>query len=273
MITYTKLGNYGEYANQLFQVATVLGQAIINNDDYVLPQWRCVVSGNHYSEYFKNKEIFHESTSAIIPDVEYSEPTLTYTPIKYGREKLTDFKGYFQCEEYFKDAKDYIQTAFSPNQEIEDIISKFDYNNSVALQLRYYDKVRPHDKNNNLVPYLDPSHVYYSANENYEYFKKAINYFGKNKTYYVSTNNFEQAKNMLKGYSNFVFLDTIPHRAKFFIQTKCEHNIISNSSYGWWGAWLNQNPDKVVIAPEKWFKVKDEWHNSSDIVPSVWMKF
>jgi hypothetical protein len=271
MVTFTKIGNYGEFANQLFQVAATMAHAVLNGDDYILPKWYCVVSDNNYSEFFKCKEIFNESEETISFDRVFSEPTFTYTPIDYVPDITTDIRGYFQCERYFNEASDHIRTAFKPSQEIEDIINKFDYTNSVALQLRYYDKVRPHDRNNNLIPHLDPSHVFYSVDDNLEYFKKAINYFGKNKTYYISTNNFERAKNMFGSYKNFIFLDEIPHKAKFFVQTRCENNIISNSSYGWWGAWLNENPDKVVFAPKKWFKLNDEWHNSSDIVPSSWM--
>ncbi|MBF0502001.1 MAG: alpha-1,2-fucosyltransferase [Candidatus Riflebacteria bacterium] len=50
----------------------------------------------------------------------------------------------------------------------------------------------------------------------------------------------------------------------------CKHNIIANSSFSWWGAWLNQNPGKVVIAPAKWFKSSD--FDSRDIIPESWIK-
>jgi hypothetical protein len=270
MITFSKLGRSGEYANQLFQVAATISHAIKNSDNYVLPKWYCIVSGNNYSEFFKNRDIFNEVTGNISVDKVWSEPTFTFTPIEYIPGSNVDLQGFFQCEKYFKEVRDDIIKAYEPNDEISKIINKLDYKDSVAVQLRYYDKVRPHGSNPNLVPYLDPSHVYYTVEENYDFFRKSINYFGKNKTYYISTNNFEKAKKMFKGYKNFIFLDDIPHKAKFFVQTKCEHNIISNSSYGWWGAWLNNNPDKVVYAPEKWFKLKDEWHNSKDIIPETW---
>jgi hypothetical protein len=138
------------------------------------------------------------------------------------------------------------------------------------LQLRFYDKERPHNFNTSLQPCLDPSHVFYSVDDDYDFYKKAINYFGKNKTYYVCSNNYTKAKNMLKGYSNFTFLENTHHIEAFYLQTKCEHNIISNSTYGWWGAYLNKNPEKVVFAPKKWFKIKDTWHQSADICPLEW---
>jgi len=48
----------------------------------------------------------------------------------------------------------------------------------------------------------------------------------------------------------------------------CKHNIIANSSFSWWGAWLNQNNKKVVIAPKKWFN--DPLCNTTDVIPVNW---
>ena len=51
----------------------------------------------------------------------------------------------------------------------------------------------------------------------------------------------------------------------------CKHNIIPNSSFSWWGAWLNNNPNKIVIAPEKWFNDCTNM-DYSNIVPETWIK-
>jgi len=52
----------------------------------------------------------------------------------------------------------------------------------------------------------------------------------------------------------------------------CEHNIIGASTFSWWQAWLNQNPEKIVISPVKWFEPKNSHLDSSDIVPESWIK-
>ena len=52
--------------------------------------------------------------------------------------------------------------------------------------------------------------------------------------------------------------------------SSCKHNIIANSPFSWWGAWLNSNPEKIIIAPQKWFSVTTR--NIKDLIPDSWIK-
>ncbi len=52
------------------------------------------------------------------------------------------------------------------------------------------------------------------------------------------------------------------------LMSRCEHNIIANSTFSWWGAWLNQNPEKIIICPENWYADATQ----TDIIPGEWVR-
>jgi len=263
MITFSKLGGHGEFGNQLFQIAATIGHATKSNQEYLFSIWKSFISGDMYSRYFENK--FPEVNYIPLDFVQYSEPDFHYTEIPVVNDKNLDLFGYFQSEKYFNHCSELIKSTFKPS-DLNKNIKIIDYSNSVAVQLRFYDNTRQyHTHNFKLDPEVNT--MYYQPEENIEFLKKAIQYFGYKKNYYVVSNNMEKAKSMFGSYSNFYFLDQYSYLEQFFIQTLCEHNIISNSSFGWWGAWLNENPDKVVFAPKNWFKHS---MNTKDLYAEGW---
>lgn len=182
-------------------------------------------------------------------------------------------EGYFQSEDFFVDCKKDIKKIFTFDFNINDnkikaILNKIStYKNyeTVSLHIRLGDY--RHRENIKKIHGL----------LGYEYYKNAIDIIKSkinNPIFFVFSDEPEYIReNGVFGIEeNFIFLHSfdLPDYVDMFLMTKCKHNIVANSSFSWWGAWLNDNENKIVIAPKQWYA--SDKKNKNNIVPKDWIK-
>ena len=177
--------------------------------------------------------------------------------------------GYFQCEKYFKDIREIILKQFTINQEVSNYTKEIknkiqNSQNSCSLHIRRGD-------------FVNSTNINIHGACDIEYYKKAIKYLEEkveNINYFIFSDDIEWVKENL-AIQNAIYIDSkekrIPHE-DIYLMSLCKNNIIANSSFSWWGAWLNQNEKKIVIAPKRWFADDKLESQSKDIVCDSWVK-
>jgi len=176
--------------------------------------------------------------------------------------------GYWQSPLYFKEIQNLILQEFEfPPLTGENSVTghKISNGNSISLHIRrgdflnlsahsthgicslnYYEAAISHitEKTNDPIFFIFSDDVAW-AKENLKI---------KGKCYYIAGNS---------GDKSYIDMQ---------LMSLCKHNIIANSSFSWWGAWLNLNGGKIVIAPEKWFVNKTLNEQTKDLIPETWMR-
>jgi Glycosyl transferase family 11. len=198
----------------------------------------------------------------------YREPHFSYDHNILKCKSDVYLVGYWQSEKYFKDIETQIREDFTllpppdhRNAEMADIIQSCE---SVNLHVRRGDYIS------------NPAANAYHGTCSPEYYKKAIhiieNRIQKPHFFIFSDDPVWVRENMNTGYPTTIVDINGPEsdREDLRLMSLCKHHIIANSSFSWWGAWLSSNPDKMVIAPNKWFN--DPRINTRDLVPSSWIR-
>jgi len=173
--------------------------------------------------------------------------------------RLWYIEWYFQNENYFVDYQNEIKKDFSfkyppskRNQSIIDIISK---HNSVSIHIRRGD-------------YLLGNNLFYHWICGLDYYYDAISFIMshlKSPLFFFFSDDMDWVKENFKNIKNSYYVDRNIWKNSYEdmrLMSLCKHNIVANSSFSWWWAWLNNNKNKIVIAPKKWFNQKN-----MDIVP------
>lgn len=230
-VTFSRLGEFGRLGNQIFQISTVYGYARKHGIEPILPPWR-------YAHNFVGP--FNQVVLAKQPQ-EYHEPHFHYCEIP--KMEHVDLVGYFQSEKYFEHCKEEILSMFTFKPEIVQEVSNFIDNNRrgkipVAVQVRRTD-------------YLSLGHYFHILS--LEWYREAMSRFDDTHHFFATSDDINWCETNLHG-SNITF-SKFDEIRDLCLGSLCAHNIIANSSFGFFQQYLNRNETKRVIAPskDKWF--------------------
>lgn len=239
MITFPTLGAIGRLGNHLFQMAATIGVALENGDFFGFPRWR-------HEDQFMLQGCFHEELPA---GKDYCEPNFHYRPIPY--EPNLRLFGFYQSEKYFKSHPDEIRTLLMPRR----IRPKL--RGVASVQVRRGDYLLLPNKH----PILPSS-----------YYVEALEYLMERGVSKFMV--FSDDLAWCREHFNSPPFDVAPNMSdieQFEFTLACEHHVMANSTFSWWSAWLDPNPDKIVIAPKQWFGPGYAHFDTKDLIPEPWV--
>jgi hypothetical protein len=241
---------FAQRGNMLFQIACCASHAWRHAVDFKIPRQGHspelpVMPWPHLPEWTP-------ADGLGAPYVEHQDQFGLYHDMPYWPKMR--LHGYFQNELYFKDYRDKIielfQVPYNPMKGV------------VGIHVRRGDYLLYPTK------YITPDH---------DYLSRSIQYFTDMgyETFSIFSDDMPWCKEYFTRhypFLGFTFHEGNDAGTDMSLLSSCEHQIISASTFSWWAAWLNQNPYKVVIAPKSWFGPGNNHLNSSQIVPTSWIR-
>ena len=253
----------GGLGNYLFQIAAALSYSKKYNKKLVLTTDDSIVIHKHIDIYKHN----------ILNSVELIQ-NKDFGDFKMFNENGFNYKeipeipgniylnGYFQSEKYFKGYSEEIRKLFSyPQDYIDAIKEKYKYQlseNTCSIHVRRGD-------------YLNlPNH---HPVQNMNYYMKSIKQMPKDSMFLIFSDDISWCKQNFPDLpEKFKFIEGNNDHEDLLLQSLCKNNIIANSTFSWWAAWLNANVDKKIIIPKEWFGSANSHFNIDDLYCENWIK-
>ena len=173
-------------------------------------------------------------------------------------------KGYFQSEKYFVRYGDVIINEFTFKKPLPPPIEV------IRTQIRQSPSVSIHVRRGDLLQ--DPESHKYHGMLTADYYQKSISYLKQqlpSAQFFVFSDDMTWTKQNLQ-IENATYVEGTNHLQDFQLMRSCHHNIIANSSFSWWAAWLNNFTEKMVIAPKNWFNEGPK--DTQDLLPEGWIR-
>jgi len=254
----------GRTGNMMFQLAHGYTKSLKYNRQFVAPYAES--SSRPFEQNLFRKIDFFIDKTPTGDKVKIINAPFEYIELEPSHNKPTVFTGWYQSEKYFGDYKEIIRDLFSPTLDfIKKVTIEYPFFlNSIIAAIN----VRRGD-------YLTQStrHPVISL----EYINEAYKYLPPHDVLFVMSDDMDWCKENIK-LPNVIF----NNQSKFWdheglwLLSLCDHFIISNSTFSWWGAWLSKTDNKVVIAPDTWFgpdikeNTKDLYCDSWIQIPTIW---
>lgn len=241
-VTSTLQGGLGNY---MFQIAAALGISIRDDKELRIDISDITVVHSPLELYYKN--IFRKINFGSVSEYDYLHHS-HHSPIQFleipkinGNIKLD---GYYQNERYFNDCKNEILSLYEIDDDTQSYLTK--KYSDVLLN----DTCSLHVRRGNYVNKQD-----FHPLQTISYYEKAVSIIGEDKFYLIFSDDINWCEENLTFIKNKVFISENLDYQDMYLMSMCNNNIIANSSFSWWGAWLNKNKDKKVIYPSRWFSV------------------
>jgi hypothetical protein len=232
----------GGLGNQMFQISHALCQSWkYNTDCYFNTTAHTPMQANQPSKYinniFRNIKFSNINTPVNrVSEFDWNDPKLDFNP-----NQNIEFYGYFQSSKNFLGFDNRIKSIFQPTVEFKEKIKKL-YpsvfnSNSISIHVRRGDYSTIPD----VLPILDLS-----------YFKKCLSLIQDISNVFVFSDDKEWCNENFKS-ENFKIILDLDDYEELWLMSLCNTNIISNSTFSWWGSFLNTNNQKTVYSPSVWF--------------------
>ena len=257
--SYVTVRIEGQLGNQLFQIATAYAYSLDHNIPLLIPDLvnRSGWNIRSNAERLFLHKIAHHSLPEDSPSLKWHEPHFYFHRIPKA-EKI-ELSGYFQCEKYFIHHRQKILELFEPPVGMkEKILEKYPILSSdkltVGIQIRDYRPEYPGGD--------------YHPTYGRDYYARAVEHFPLDAIFIVTSNSPQLARECISDLrENVIYLDEGDYIEEFYILVQCKSFIISNSSFGWWAAWLSTEEGKKIVAPRPWFAHPYDDRMTRDILP------
>ncbi len=246
----------GGLGNQIFQAAHAIAQGMIHNREVVfIPKSWTPMQGRQTENYLNNIFRKLKFVDNIDGFEKVSEGLWEYSEV-HVKENNTVFDGYFQSSKNFLGQDNQIRNTFSPTKEfINEMLEKHpELNEEKTLSIH----IRRGDC------FMNPD-IHPIATE--KYIENAIKEIGEYSHVFVFSDDKVWVKENLK-FDNVNYVDDEDYR-ELWLMSLCKNNIIVNSTFSWWGSFLNNNPNKKIVAPSIWFGPRGP-RNYKDIYEPYW---
>ena len=265
MLTFNQLGSLGRLGNQMFEYAALRGIAAHHGYEWRIPPFHVEGIENYSLQQAFKLESVKEDNLQIVDHYQYvGERFFHFDEEFFNRcPDNVSLHGFFQSEKYFKNVEDVVRKDYEFHDEhlepCQAIMDEYKDQNPIMLHVRRGDA--------NLT---DPRGFKWSytqcgdqhPTQTVDYYERALAEFDDNQPVFVFSDSIEWVKEQ-EFFSGDRFLLSEPvdkyadgsftPYADLCLMSLCSHAIIANSSMSWWGAWLQSNPNKKVVAPKKWF--------------------